>query len=383
MTRLRRPVPAVAVLFGLAVLAGTVPADAETAEQAMVRAMAHIEGTDGPVSYARAAEAFEVAAGAGDADAQNWLGRLLFEGLGVERDPAAALERFAAAASQGRPDHVYDYARALEATAVDDAALGHAARLYRQAADTGHAEAQASLGVMLYEGRGVAPDPDAARALFERAAEAGNARALNNLGLLYARGDAVAQDHARAADLFAAAAEAGSPDALRNLGVMYENGFGVPLDEALAHRLYREAGGKGGPAETDPLPYDPRLAPPGTGPEDVRRRDRAAEAGDPVAAFQRAWLALSPDPDAAAPTAAAEARADLAHAADAGYPPAMILLAVLLEAGIGVPQDWVAAQAWLLRAAAAGAEGADARAAALEARMTPAQIASAQDRAAR
>ncbi|SFE41292.1 tetratricopeptide repeat protein [Roseivivax sediminis] len=357
------------------------PVSARDAEAAFAEGERQANGDGVVQSHAAAVSAYEEAARAGHAAAQNRLGRLNFEGLGTPRDRDAALDWFAKAADGGAPEHLFDYARALEATG-DDGALPRAAALYRDAAEAGHIEAAVSLGVLYQDGRGVPRDPQEALRLYTIGAAQDHPRAMNNLGLLHARGDGVPQDYARAAQLFDAAAEAGLREAATNLGVMYENGFGVPLDEEEAHRLYRLGGAARG-AETpgSGLYYDPRLRPPEPGPEARAARDAAVRAGDPVAAFQAAWLLLSPNPEAAPAEDLARAVALTELAADAGYAPAMINLALHYETGVGVPQNYVLARSWLLRAAAAGLEVAQHRGAALQSRMTAEQINTAQTRA--
>ena len=62
----------------------------------------------------------------------------------------------------------------------DDA---EAVRLYRLAADQGHADAQYNLGVMYANGQGVAQDDAEAVRLYRLAADQGDADAQYNLGV--------------------------------------------------------------------------------------------------------------------------------------------------------------------------------------------------------
>lgn len=66
--------------------------------------------------------------------------------------------------------------------------LEEAARLFRQAADDGHAKAQQKLGVMLYEGKGVTKDETDAFRYISRAAEQGNGDAMDYLCRIHANG---------------------------------------------------------------------------------------------------------------------------------------------------------------------------------------------------
>ncbi len=78
-----------------------------------------------------------------------------------------------------------------------------------------------------------------------------------------------------------------------------------------------------------------------------------------------------------------EAVAEWRAAADAGDARAMLALGRLHVRGVGAPQDYVAAHAWLNLAAGRGEAAAAAERDALAERMTAEQVAAAQDRAAR
>jgi TPR repeat protein len=69
-------------------------------------------------------------------------------------------------------------------------------RLYRLAADQGHAFGQNRLGVMHENGTGVAKDSAEAARLYRLAADQGHADARNKLGMMYENGTGVAKDSA-------------------------------------------------------------------------------------------------------------------------------------------------------------------------------------------
>jgi hypothetical protein len=120
-----------------------------------------------------------------------------------------------------------------------------AVRLYRLAADQGHATAQYNLGWMFENGRGVAKDKAEAVRLYRLAADQGLAAAQYNLGRMFEDGRGVAKDEAEAVRLYRLAADQEYAAAQYNLGEMYENGRGVAKDEAEAVRLYRLAADEG------------------------------------------------------------------------------------------------------------------------------------------
>jgi caspase domain-containing protein/Sel1 repeat-containing protein len=130
--------------------------------------------------YGTALHAWQPLAQRGNAVAQNWLGRMYQQGLGVHKDEMEAV------------------------------------RLYRQAAAQGYAAAQSNLGFMYAEGRGVAKDETEAVRLFRQAAAQGYALGQYGMGLMYEQGWGVARDLVEAQRRFTQAAETASFASDRN-----------------------------------------------------------------------------------------------------------------------------------------------------------------------
>ena len=86
-------------------------------------------------------------------------------------------------------------------------------QLWRPLAEQGHAIAQANVGVMYYEGRGVTQDYAEAVKWYRRAAEQGGAGAQHNLGVTYDNGQGVPQDYVQAHMWFELAAARGNKGA--------------------------------------------------------------------------------------------------------------------------------------------------------------------------
>ena len=84
-----------------------------------------------------------------------------------------------------------------------------AAGWYEKAARQGHGDAQFKLGLLYYQGRGLARDRAAAAEWYAKAAESGSTGAQYNLALMAERGVSMAPDAARAARLFEKAADGG------------------------------------------------------------------------------------------------------------------------------------------------------------------------------
>ena len=116
-----------------------------------------------------------------------------------------------------------------------------AARLVLAAAAAGELEAQALLGQILLDGRGIEADPALALTWFSIAAEHGHAMACNMAGRCHEHGWGTPANPARAAHFYRRAAEMGLDWGLYNLANLLATGRGVPLDEAAAYRLYRQA----------------------------------------------------------------------------------------------------------------------------------------------
>jgi len=102
-------------------------------------------------------------------------------------------------------------------------------------AKKGQVSAQAAVGQMYFEGKGVKPDPVEAAKWLEPAAKAGNARAQFLLGKLYLSGEGVQADPAKAAALSKAAADQGFVDAQVDVTALYYQGVGVPKDMVQAY----------------------------------------------------------------------------------------------------------------------------------------------------
>lgn len=159
--------------------------------------------------YQAALVGFRAFAAEGKVEAQNGLGVMYEQGLGVPQDFQQAM------------------------------------RWYRKAADQGMAVAQSNLGAMLAHGRGVAQDDSQAVKWFRRAAQQGYASAQQSLGAMYASGRGGTKDFNQAAHWFRKAAEQGTADAQKSLGVMYVDGKGVPKDEQMAYFWWLLASAQG------------------------------------------------------------------------------------------------------------------------------------------
>ncbi len=188
-----------------------------------------------------------------------------------------------------------------------------AARLVLAAAAAGEVEAQALLGQILLEGRGIQADPELALTWFGIAAGRGHAMACNMAGRCHELGWGCPANPTRAVEYYRRAADLGLDWGMYNLANLLATGRGVSQDEAAAYRLYRQAAELGHA-------------------KSMNLTGRSLEDGRGVArdvAAAHAWYARSAE--------AGDFRGQFSHAA--------VLLA---------QQQWDAARHWLSRALALG-----------------------------
>lgn len=145
-------------------------------------------------------------------------------------------------------------------------------------AESGQASAEAAVGQMYFEGKGVKPDPKEAARWLEPAATKGNARAQFLLGKLYLSGEGVALDPVKAAALSKAAADQGLAEAQVDICALFYQGVGVPKDLVQAYlyaNLAAQQGNEDGRNILVLLSQDMT-------PEDVAKGDAAVRAWKPV-----------------------------------------------------------------------------------------------------
>lgn len=148
--------------------------------------------------YVEAAACLEKAAQTGNAEAQNLLGVMLLNGMGLTQDTRRAAELFAAAADRDLKEGHYN------------------------------------LSNLLYNGLGVARDVGRAQEHLLIAARAGHRPALRNLGYLYHLAGPDKRWQRLATQCFRLAAEAGDNLAKYSLGLRLASGQGTTVDTAAA-----------------------------------------------------------------------------------------------------------------------------------------------------
>jgi tetratricopeptide (TPR) repeat protein len=173
-------------------------------------------------NYLAALPHYRKAADSGYAPAQDSLGAMFAQGLGVVKDYPRAFDLISKAAAAGDPVGIGD------------------------------------LGAMYSNGFFVKQDAAKALDQYEKSIEAGNSFALAQTGVMYYSGKGTPRDYNAAAQYFQQAADLNDGYSLKFLAIMYERGLLGPPDPAKAAELRLRA------VQVDPTSQDPIVPPPQT-----------------------------------------------------------------------------------------------------------------------
>ncbi len=180
-----------------------------------------------------------------DLEEQFILGLRYEDGSGVKKDLKEAVRLYRLAADQGHAPAQNNLGACYQRGIGVDKDTQEAVRLYRLAANQEYAAAQKKLGFCYEKGIGVRKDLKEAVRLYRLAADQGYAAAQNKLGFCYEKGTGVEKDDKEAVRLYRLAADQGYTAAQYTLGFCYEKGTGVEKDDKEAVRLYRLAANQG------------------------------------------------------------------------------------------------------------------------------------------
>ena len=182
-----------------------------------------------------------------------WLKLLSRDGLLVTRHserhiyvvPLVTLFFLATAGCTYQAPHEEDFEAGMQAYQQRD--FKTAMEKWKPLAEDGNTSAQVNMGVMYFEGLGVARDYEEALKWYKMAALKGHAEAEYNLGVAYAQGRGTQQDQREALRWYRQSAERGYVPAQMMLAKMYYEGNGVAVNQAEAARWYRQASYQGFP----------------------------------------------------------------------------------------------------------------------------------------
>jgi uncharacterized protein len=120
-----------------------------------------------------------------------------------------------------------------------------AVKWYREAARSGHREAQVALGQILLDQDFPFYEPLEGLDWITQAANSGDVNAQHFLGVQYAIGKLVARDAKKSAYWYRKASRSGHPSAQYNLAAMYWEGDGIKKNKDIARKLMRLAAAGG------------------------------------------------------------------------------------------------------------------------------------------
>lgn len=185
------------------------------------------------------------AAEAGDADAQNDVGKAYFSGDGVEKNPGKALEWFRWSAKNGSVHGQYNLAAHYTLGIVVEKDPAEGFKWYLKAARGGFPKAEGEVGYMLYNGIGCQRNDAYAVGWAKRAAAGGDPAGMNNLGAALQEGRGIEKNPATAHQWWTKAAKLGHAVAQRNLADQYVSGVGAQRSLIEAWAWYEIAAANG------------------------------------------------------------------------------------------------------------------------------------------
>lgn len=170
----------------------------------------------------------------GNPRAQEVLGELYLEGLGVPQDTYKAVDWLKKSANQSNAEAQNLLAKIFR----DEKNYKESVYWYQRAVENGHKDAPNDLAICYEKGWGVAKDLHTAHTLFSLGAERGDDIAMYNLGL-----DAAREKHYRAAAEWyqKALKSPGNFCAAHDLGNLYAKGLGVQADRNKASTLFTQS----------------------------------------------------------------------------------------------------------------------------------------------
>ena len=208
-------------------------------------------------SFKSALKYYKLAADLNDADSQDWVGYIYYNGKGVKVDYAVAVKWYQKAVDQNYESAInnmaYMYYQGYGVGKNQTKAFGY----YKKTADNNNKIGQDWVGFLYEKGRGT--DKDINKAIdwydksakqgyknalqnLKRVADSGNANAQVRLGYMYDEGKGVKVDDALAVKYYQKAANGGNDWAMRNLGLMYEYAEGTTKNLQLALKWYKKSG---------------------------------------------------------------------------------------------------------------------------------------------
>lgn len=164
--------------------------------------------------YDTALRQLKILADGGDMKAQNNLGYMYLNGIGLEKNYSKELKWYRKAAEQGVAEAQHSLGYIYSEVLGTDPVYAIALKWYRLAAEQGLQQAQFNLAYMYENNIGIRRDDKKVLDWYQKAAEQGNIIAQHKLGLMYLSGDGVDIDTLKAYAWFGVASANGHEEAL-------------------------------------------------------------------------------------------------------------------------------------------------------------------------
>ncbi len=193
---------------------------------------------------ARAAELYQKACDAKNAQGCIRRGKLQLSGALGDRNPTLALSLFAKACAMGSGDGCQEQG-AMAASGFGpekaEGAAAAAAALYKKGCDLKSGAACFALAMMVYNGQGGLEKNDAeALKTFELSCNYGAATGCTGVGRLTLNGKGTAKDPVKGAEFLTKACDGGDGMGCRTLALSYENALELPQDSQKAKQFYQK-----------------------------------------------------------------------------------------------------------------------------------------------
>lgn len=222
--------------------------------------------------------------------------------------------------------------------------------IYSTLANQGNSIAQANLGLLYLEGKGMPADDEKAAYWFQKAANQGNAHAQGSLGFMYSNGRGVPKNDAEAVRWYKSAADLGSSYAQGHLGIMYATGRGVAKDESEAVKLFRKAADRGEAMAQANLAYSYETGR-GVAKDEMEAFNWYSKSAAQANAFAQNNLGIMYFRGRGVRRDVSEAFKLFKRSADQGFAAGQYSMAMVLDGGFGVTKDESQAFTWALKAA--------------------------------
>lgn len=194
---------------------------------------------------------YRQAANAGDVSGMLKLGAMYSRGVVVEKDSTEGLNWYRKAAKTRDAEAIFELVKFLQSVGQETLPYPEHHSLFRDAVDVFQSAAQRDdpdamffLGKLYGIGDGIRKDHEQELFWIKKAADLQNSDAMHELGSIHAKGKAVVLDEGEALEWFQKSAEKGNPEGMYKLGALYEkSGFFQNYD--LARYWYQEAAANG------------------------------------------------------------------------------------------------------------------------------------------